>query len=50
MECLAVKTYRHLLSISLLLVVAVVVLGFLLVVVAQAVCLAGPQQLQAELM
>jgi hypothetical protein len=49
MECLAVKTYRHLLSILLLLVVAVVVIKLFLVVVVQAVCLAELHQLQAEL-
>jgi hypothetical protein len=50
MECLAVKTYRHLLSTSLLLAVAVVAMESSLVVAVQAVCLAELQQLQAELM
>jgi hypothetical protein len=50
MECLAVKTYRHLLNTLLLQAVAVAVLDLSLVVVAQEVCLAEPQQLRLELM
>jgi hypothetical protein len=50
MECLAVKTYRHLLNTSLSPVAAVEVLDLLLVAVARAVCLAELHQLHLELM
>jgi hypothetical protein len=50
MECLAVKTYRHLLNTSLSPVAAVVVMESSLAAVVLAVCLAEPQQLQVELM
>jgi hypothetical protein len=48
MECLVVKTYRHLLSTLLSPVAAVVATESSLAVVAQAVCSAEPRQLQVE--
>jgi hypothetical protein len=49
MECLVVKTYRHLLSILLSPVVAVAVMESSLVAAVLAVCSVEPHQLQVEL-